>query len=80
MLYFHTSRAHRFESISKLFVIVTSCNLVGLALTVFDRWSYPWQNTSAFVLGNFLIAILVRNELFGRLLYLTVITFFSKVN
>lgn len=51
-----------------------------MVFAIFDYWSYPWQNTSAFVLGNFFLAILVRNELFGRLLYLIVITLFSKVN
>jgi hypothetical protein len=35
--------------------------------------------TSVFVLDNLLLAILVRNELFGRLLYLFVNTFFAKV-
>jgi len=31
------------------------------------------------VLGNLLVAILMRNELFGRLLYLIVNTCFTKV-
>lgn len=40
---------------------------------------YPRNYTGAFILGNLLSAILVRNELFGRFLYLLVNTLFAKV-
>lgn len=42
-------------------------------------WHYPRRYTGALVLGNLLVAIMVRNELFGRLLYLIVNTCFAKV-
>ena len=55
-------------------------NLVALLLALLHVWEYPRRYTSAFVLGNLQAAILVRNELFGRLLYLVVNTLFAKVN
>ena len=48
--------------------------------TIAGKWPYSQQHAGAFVLGNLLIAILVRNELFGRLLYLIVNTLFAKVH
>lgn len=64
---------------SKFFTLVLSVNLTGLILAIFDIWSYPRNYTGAFVLGNLLLAILMRNELFGRFLYLLVNTLFAKV-
>ena len=54
-------------------------NLVGIGLAIADIWHYPREYTGAFVLGNLLVAILMRNELFGRFLYLLVNTLFAKV-
>ena len=54
-------------------------NIIALLITLAGKWSYAQSHAGAFVLGNILIAILVRNELFGRLLYLIVNTLFSKV-
>ena len=54
-------------------------NIIILILTISGAWTYPRRYTSAFILGNLLTAILVRNELFGRFLYLFVNTFFAKV-
>ena len=42
-------------------------------------WHYPQKYTGALVLGNLLVAIMMRNELFGRLLYLIVNTCFAEV-
>jgi len=42
-------------------------------------WHYPKKYTGGLVLGNLLAAIMMRNELFGRLLYLIVNTCFAKV-
>lgn len=57
-----------------------SFNLVGLGLAIADIWKYPRNYTGAFVLGNLLVAILMRNELFGRCLYLIVNALFAKVS
>lgn len=60
--------------------MVVTLNGIGLLLAALNIWTYPRQYTGAFILGNLLIAILVRNELFGRLLYLIVNTCFAKVH
>ena len=54
-------------------------NAIGLILAATNVWTYPRHYTGAFILGNLLTAILVRNELFGRFLYLVVNTLFAKV-
>ena len=54
-------------------------NGIGILLAALNVWKYPRKYTGAFVLGNLLFAILMRNELFGRLLYLFVNTCFAKV-
>ena len=54
-------------------------NIIILISTISGAWTYPRRYASAFVLGNLLTAILVRNELFGRFLYLFVNTCFAKV-
>jgi hypothetical protein len=61
-------------------VLTITLNLIGLLLAATSVWIYPRQYTGAFALGNLLVAILMRNELFGRLLYLIVNTLFAKVN
>ena len=58
---------------------MVSINFVGLLLAALNIWTYPRHYTGAFVLGNLLFAILMRNELFGRLLYLIVNKCFAKV-
>jgi len=55
-------------------------NLTGITLAILNTWTYPRRYTGAFVLGNLLVAIPIRNELFGRFLYLLVNTLFAKVN
>jgi hypothetical protein len=67
------------NTLRKIFTFIVSLNLVGLILTTKDVWQYPRVHTNALVLGNLLTAILVRNELFGRFLYLSVNTLFAKV-
>lgn len=64
---------------SKFFTFVISLNVTGLILAIAGVWSYPRRYTGALVLGNLLTAILMRNELFGRFLYLLVNTLFAKV-
>ncbi|ESK93650.1 hypothetical protein Moror_1548 [Moniliophthora roreri MCA 2997] len=67
-----------FNTYRKLYTFVLSMNIVGLLLAATGTWQYPRQYTGAFVLGNLQVAILVRNELFGRLLYLIINTLFAK--
>ncbi|KAJ7077609.1 hypothetical protein C8R44DRAFT_896208 [Mycena epipterygia] len=62
----------------KFFTIAVILNLVGFVFAVTGKWEYPRHYTGAFVLGNLQVAILMRNELFGRFLYLIVNTLFAK--
>jgi hypothetical protein len=50
-----------------------------LLLAALNVWDYPRRYTGAFVLGNLFTAILMRNELFGRILYAVVNYLFAKV-
>lgn len=63
----------------KFFTFIIILNGIGLLLAALNIWTYPRHYTGAFVLGNLLFAILMRNELFGRLLYLFVNKAFAKV-
>lgn len=67
------------ELVSKFFTFVVTLNAVGILLAALNVWTYPRHYTGAFVLGNLLTAILVRNELFGRFLYLIINALFAKV-
>ena len=64
----------------KFFTFVVTLNCVGLLLAALDKWHYARHYTGALVLGNLLMAILMRNELFGRVLYLIANTLFAKVS
>jgi hypothetical protein len=63
----------------KLFILVLSLNILFLALAISGKWQYPLDNTGIFILGNFLIAILMRCEIFTRILYLSVNSLFARV-
>ena len=63
----------------KLFTFVVTLNMVGLVLAASGHFPYALRWTSAMALGNLNFAILMRNELFGRFLYLFVNTCFAKV-
>ncbi|KZP09054.1 hypothetical protein FIBSPDRAFT_922576 [Athelia psychrophila] len=64
------------EKSSRLFVFIVVLNLIGVLLASIGRFPYAHKYTGALVLGNLLAAILVRNELFLRGLYLAVNTLF----
>ena len=55
-------------------------NGIGLLLAALNVWKYGRQYNGAVALGNLWVAILVRNEFFGRILYLFVNTCFAKVS
>jgi len=71
LLHFHPPR--------KLFTLVISTNIAGIICAMTGRWNHPRNYSGACVLGNLLLAILMRNELFGRFLYLIVNACFAKV-
>ncbi len=59
-----------FNTYRKFFTCVTLFNLTLLILTACGRFSYAENHLGALVLGNLLCAILMRNELFLRILYI----------
>ncbi|KAF8478297.1 hypothetical protein JB92DRAFT_3086022 [Gautieria morchelliformis] len=67
-----------FNTYRKFFTVVMVLNLVGIVLAATGHFTYARKFTGAMVLGNLLFAILMRNELFGRLLYLVINTLFAK--
>ncbi|TPX16870.1 uncharacterized protein E0L32_003432 [Thyridium curvatum] len=62
-----------FNTYRKLFTFVTLFNLTGILLTALGRFPYGETHLGALVLGNLLCAILFRNELFLRVLYMVAI-------
>ncbi|KAF9451497.1 hypothetical protein P691DRAFT_352740 [Macrolepiota fuliginosa MF-IS2] len=67
-----------FNTYRKFFTFVMTMNLIGILLAAINVWTYPRKYTGALVLGNLFTAILIRNELFGRFLYLVINTLFAK--
>ena len=68
-----------FNTYRKFFTFVMTLNLTGIVLAATGHWPYARNFTGQIVLGNLLFAILMRNELFGRFLYLVLNTLFAKV-
>ncbi|KAF4987796.1 hypothetical protein FDECE_15289 [Fusarium decemcellulare] len=62
-----------FNAYRRLFTFIIILNLVGLFLAAAGKFHYARHNLGAMVLGNLLFAILMRNELFFRLLYMVAI-------
>lgn len=58
-----------FNTYQKFFTFVTLFNLTGIIMTALGRFPYAENHLGALVLGNLLSAILMRNELFLRILY-----------
>lgn len=56
-----------------------SLNIVGIVLAAIGRFPYADYHAGAFVLGNLVAAVLFRNELFLRFLYLVANTCLAKV-
>jgi hypothetical protein len=59
-----------FNTYRKFFVFVTALNLTGIVLAAVGRFEYAENHLGALVLGNLLMAVLMRNELFLRFLYI----------
>lgn len=62
-----------FNTYRKFFTFVTLLNLAGIIMAALNRFPYAEKHLGALVLGNLLCAILMRNELFLRFLYLIAI-------
>lgn len=44
------------------------------------KFPYAHNNTGGIIIGNILAGVVVRNELFGRLLYIVINGLFAKVS
>ncbi|KAF8531749.1 hypothetical protein JB92DRAFT_3080866 [Gautieria morchelliformis] len=67
-----------FNTYRKFFTVIMIANVIAIVLATTGHWPYARKYTGAMVLGNLLFAVLMRNELFGRLLYLVINTLFAK--
>lgn len=59
-----------FNTYRKFFVLIVLLNITGIVLAATGNFSYAEGHMGALVLGNLLTAIMMRNELWFRLLYL----------
>lgn len=57
----------------QLFALITLLNLTGIIMASLGRFPYAQNHLGALVLGNLLCAVLMRNELFLRFLYILAI-------
>lgn len=62
-----------FNAYRRLFTFVTLLNLTGIIMAALGRFPYAENHLGALVLGNLLCAILMRNELWMRFLYMVAI-------
>ncbi|KAF2636249.1 hypothetical protein P280DRAFT_460074 [Massarina eburnea CBS 473.64] len=62
-----------FNTYRKFFTFVTLSNATGIALAGLGRFEYAEKHSGALVLGNLLCAIMFRNELWMRFLYMVAI-------
>ena len=54
--------------------------MIMFGFAVSGHWPYATKYAGAFAVANFNFSILMRNEIFGRCLYLFVNTLFAKVS
>jgi hypothetical protein len=62
-----------FNTYRKFFTFIILLNLAGIIMTALGRFPYAENHLGALVLGNLLSAILFRNELWMRFLYMVAI-------
>ncbi|KAK7043662.1 hypothetical protein VNI00_008273 [Paramarasmius palmivorus] len=67
-----------FNTYRKFFTFCFGINMIGLGLAASGHFPYAVKYSGAMVVANFNFAILMRNEVFGRILYLVVNTCFAK--
>ncbi|KAH7889767.1 hypothetical protein F5I97DRAFT_1924289 [Phlebopus sp. FC_14] len=67
-----------YNSYRRFFTVIFTLNFIALGFAAAGLWPYALKYPGALVVGNLNFAVLMRNEIFGRLLYLFVNTFFAK--
>jgi hypothetical protein len=73
------SNTHPSDLSRRFFTVVFTVNFIGIGFAIAGKWPYAAKYPGALVVGNLNVSVLVRNEIFGRCLYLFVNTFFAKV-
>jgi len=68
-----------YEIYRKFFVFTLCFNMIGLGLAASGHFPYAVNYAGSIAIANFNFSILMRNEVFGRLLYLFFNTLFAKV-
>lgn len=68
-----------YEFYRKFFVFTLCFNMVGLGLAASGHFPYATTYAGSIAVANLNFSVLMRNEVFGRLLYLFFNTFFAKV-
>lgn len=66
-----------FNTYRKFFTLIIILNAVGIIFAARGQFKYAENHIGALVLGNLLASIMVRNELFGRFLYLVTNSLFA---
>ncbi|KAG2367607.1 hypothetical protein BDR07DRAFT_1326360 [Suillus spraguei] len=67
-----------YNTYRRFFTVVFIVNFIGIGFAIAGKWPYAAKYPGALVIGNLNVAVLVRNEIFERFLYLFVNTFFAK--
>ncbi|KAF9050714.1 hypothetical protein BDZ89DRAFT_1098750 [Hymenopellis radicata] len=67
-----------FNTYRKFFIFTFGLNMIGLVLAATGHFPYAVKFSGAMVVGNLNFAILMRNEIFGRILYGIVNFCFAK--
>ncbi|KAK0450670.1 hypothetical protein EV421DRAFT_1703900 [Armillaria borealis] len=67
-----------FNTYRKFFTFTFGLNMIGLTLAASGHFPYAIKYSGAMVVGNLNFAILMRNEIFGRILYFVVNFCFAK--
>lgn len=67
-----------YNTYRQLFTLTFSANMIALLLTSLGHFHYGDKNASSIALGNILVAVLVRNELFLRGLFWVLVQLFQK--
>lgn len=67
-----------FNTYKKFWVFIVSLELAGMIAAGAGKFPYAHNNTGGIIIGNILAGVVVRNELFGRLLYIVINGLFAK--
>ena len=61
-------------------MFIVSLELAGMIAAGAGKFPYAHNNTGGIIIGNILAGVVVRNEVFGRMLYIVINGLFAKVS